>query len=110
MEESSIFPFPSNIDTLLPLVSFRIETLSERARNGLKNFLKEHNDSLSEVYLIITSTSFSPLKVKNIGQGTAQEVVRFFDYFKAFIDSFKDEDSVRDQLSDFSSNGSSLYL
>ena len=89
---------PANIDRLLPVILPKLESLSVRAKNGFVLFLKENHDSLSEFYAAVTAPSFNPLKMKNVGRGTAQEIADFIANTKSFLESFEDESSVEKEL------------
>lgn len=92
---------PANIDTLLPLVMSRLEELSVRAKNGFISFLEDNHKSLSKVYKTITAKKFNPVKMKNVGRKTANEVKELLGNIREFIESFPDEQSVEEAVTQF---------
>lgn len=99
--DSTPFTPPSNTDTLLPLIMPRLEHLSVRAKNGFLIFLKENNDSLTEVYAAITDPNFNPLKMKNVGRNTAEEIMGLLNGIKELLEGFPDEQSVEAAVTGF---------
>ena len=94
---------PANIDTLLPMISPYLSGRSVRVKNAFLEFLREHNNSLLDLYADITDPSFEPGSVKNIGRGSVEEIKRLFDSVKVFLEGFSDEQSVTDALTGFHS-------
>lgn len=89
---------PSNIDSLLPLIVPRLLGLSMRARNGFLSLLSEHHDSLAELYTEITRRNFNPIKLKNVGRKTVEEIIDFIREIRAYLERFPDEQSVEEAI------------
>ncbi len=92
---------PSNADTLLPLVMPRLESLSVRAKNGFIIFLEENHNSLTEMYAAVKNPKFNPIKMKNVGRTTADEIMGLLKGITEFLESFPDEQSVQDAVTKF---------
>ena len=92
---------PANIDTLLPLVLPRLEALSVRAKNGFTIFLEENHNSLAELYAVVSNPSFNPVKMKNVGRTTADEIKSLLEGIVEFLESFPDEMSVESAITRF---------
>lgn len=91
-----IMPIPSNVDTLLPLVLPRLDSLTVRAKNAVISLLKENNNSLSQLYSVISRPDFKPKDLKNVGNGTVQEIRMLLDDIQEYLESFADERSVQE--------------
>ena len=94
---------PANIDALLPMITPYVSGQSVRVKNAFLAFLREHNNSLSELYADIVDPSFEPGTVKNIGRGSVEGIKGLFESIKGFLEGFPDEQSVTDALTGFHS-------
>lgn len=92
---------PSNVDTLLPLVLPRLDYLTVRAKNAVISLLKENNNSLSQLYSVISRPDFKPKDLKNVGKGTVLEIRMLLDGIQEYLESFADEQSVQEAVVKF---------
>lgn len=92
---------PANIDTILPLIMPRLESLSVRAKNAFIFFLEDNHNSLTELYAAVTNPKFDPVKMKNVGRNTAAEIMDLLSDFTAYLESFPDEQSIEDAVTKF---------
>lgn len=112
-QDNTIFArtLPSNIDTLLPLILPRLDELTVRGKNSILLFLRENNDSLADLYAAVNAPGFNPAKLKNVGRTTIQEVTGLLHWIMDYLESFSDEQSVEDAVSNyFSKNLDDLHI
>lgn len=102
-DDSEYLPksLPANVDSLLPLVMPRLESLSVRAKNGFIIFLEDNHNSLREIHAAVTNPNFNPVKMKNVGRNTADEIMEFMDGVVEFLESFPDEQAVEEAVTKF---------
>ncbi len=99
--QASAKTLPANIDSILPLVTLQLNDLSARARNAFLGFLREHKNSLSDLYATICDRHFSPYKLRSVGRGTADEIGRLMVNLRSYLESFSDEQSIENAISSF---------
>lgn len=77
-----------DIDKVLPLILEKTNKLTVRAKNAICSFIKAQNNSVKQIYQVITAPGFSASKLKNIGKNTTCEVAKFFDEVKSLVERF----------------------
>lgn len=92
---------PANIDTLIPLIMLRLESLSVRAKNAFIIFLEDNHNSLTELYTAVTNPKFDLVKMKNVGRNTASEIMDLLDGITAYLERFPNEQSIEDAVTKF---------
>ncbi len=85
---------PDNIDSLYPMLTERLATLSTRGKNAVTRLFERQRQSVKDIYRITHRLSFNAINLENVGTKTASEINAFFEEVCFWLEGFKDEAAV----------------